>query len=348
MADIIGNIAGNVVENISGILISTIIGILLILIWLPTIIWNEINGKINHDQERNLETSLQKDKKKLIQGILSGSNLSVNFNEITNTNITKPVDSSIFKDYIYIYQDLKILTTNDTSNTDGSYNVNNVAMKDSIIKSISSNISFKPDSNSIDSTKIKDDAYLKPIALKILTNTYDFTPIVSGNNTTTFTYFYNYYGVLNNTIVTDMSPVLNLNKEDSININKYENGTIDQAVISVINRKNTNYLMQLWIIRIVTVVMLCSGLILLVSPIRAVVSGSAGILGSIPVINLVVPLFRLIGGVILGLYDTLSFFGSIILTAVLTLIVYCMVNYTLVSSLILGLIVGLLIFLNKK
>jgi hypothetical protein len=97
----------------------------------------------------------------------------------------------------------------------------------------------------------------------------------------------------------------------------------------------------MWIFRLGTFIMLAGGLMALVSPLRTLVSLMDKLPGILKIIALP-------GQIILGAYDALSFFGALLLTALMTLLVWTVINQPIFSILIVALIAGLSIYFNKK
>jgi len=121
----------------------------------------------------------------------------------------------------------------------------------------------------------------------------------------------------------------------------YEYGPQDAAKKSIINRKKSSNQLQMWVWRLGTFLMLFIGLSLIVSPLTALVQ--LGETLPFPLKILAIP-----GQIILNIYETLSFFGSLLLTILMTFLVWTIINMPKLSVLVGGLLVGLIMYFNKK
>ena len=124
-------------------------------------------------------------------------------------------------------------------------------------------------------------------------------------------------------------------------IYNYEFGPEAVAINTIKTRKDTMDKLQRWGGRIGTFLMLFIGLSLLVSPLRFINQLGDALPG--PLKLLAIP-----GKIILSIYDTLSFFGSLILTILMTFFIWSLINHPLISVFIGGMIVGLLLYFHKK
>ena len=89
------------------------------------------------------------------------------------------------------------------------------------------------------------------------------------------------------------------------------------------------------------------GLILIVEPIRIILNRGPELL-NFPILNIIKPIADIIGQSILFLWDSFSFLGSFVLTAILTTIIYFLVNYTLMSGVSVGVLMIVMFVLNSK
>ena len=122
-----------------------------------------------------------------------------------------------------------------------------------------------------------------------------------------------------------------------MNIYDYEFGPKEDAIIAIKDRKMTDDTVQKMLGRIGTFLMLFIGLSLLVSPLTAIVGLGESLPG--PLKLLILP-----GKIILNIYSTLSFFGSLLLTLIMTFLVWTIINKPMISILVASLLVGLIMF----
>ena len=113
----------------------------------------------------------------------------------------------------------------------------------------------------------------------------------------------------------------------------------------IINDREKSNVLQRWGFRLLAFLALFFGLVLIIEPIRIVLNKGPELL-KLPILNIIQPLASIIGKTILFLWDTFSFVGSLLLTAILTAIVYFLVNYTLISGISLGILIIVIIVLN--
>jgi hypothetical protein len=103
-----------------------------------------------------------------------------------------------------------------------------------------------------------------------------------------------------------------------------------------------------WGWRIINVMALSGGLQLLIEPIRFILNTTTDTIAKTPILNIFAPIAHFFGDGLLALYDTLSFTASIILTILLTLIVYYLINKPLISLIFIALLVGLIMYVKHK
>ncbi len=147
------------------------------------------------------------------------------------------------------------------------------------------------------------------------------------------TYIYKVYCINKNKNVYEVSGLQEKAKEFDIIVNNYEMGNNeDEVITNIINRKKASNTLQKWLGRIGTFLMLFGGLSLLVSPLRMMQN------------NLFFGPVRLL----LDLYQSLSFLGSLLLSVLMTFLVWSIINKPIISVLIVGIIVGISMYLHKK
>lgn len=115
-----------------------------------------------------------------------------------------------------------------------------------------------------------------------------------------------------------------------IPIYEYEYGNIDEIKKTILKRKTEDNIIQKWVGRLLVFLALFIGLVLLIAPIEEFK-------------DTIKNWFPLISGLldlVIQLYTTLSFGFSLILTIVLTTLVYLLVNYPLIAVAGIGLGVG--------
>ena len=129
-------------------------------------------------------------------------------------------------------------------------------------------------------------------------------------------------------------------KELDITIYDYEFGPKEDAINTIKNRKNNADKIQMWLGRIGTFLMLFIGLSLLISPLTAVVQLGESVPGPLK-------LFIVPAKIILNIYETLSFFSSLLLTIIMTFLVWTIINKPILSILVGSLLVGLILYFHK-
>lgn len=114
-----------------------------------------------------------------------------------------------------------------------------------------------------------------------------------------------------------------------MNIYKYEIGTLEEIKTKILNRKVEGNLIERWGGRLLVFLLLFIGLILLISPLESYKDA----------IEKWMPYQAMFIEMIINLYSSLSFGFALILTIVLTAIMYLLVNYTIYA--LLGVGIGL-------
>jgi hypothetical protein len=104
-----------------------------------------------------------------------------------------------------------------------------------------------------------------------------------------------------------------------MNIYKYEIGTLEKIKTKILNRKVEGNIIERWGGRLLVFLLLFIGLILLISPLESYKEA----------IQRWMPYQAMFIEMIISLYSSLSFGFALILTIVLTAIMYLLVNYTM-------------------
>ena len=305
-------------DNIFNSIVGVVIGVFMIIAWLPTIFLTEINNKGNRIEMEKLKGYLNESEFTTKTGKLTGTGITsaIKYNDIT---LVLPFNKG---DYIYIYYTGTLETTTTTANDKTETKVDFVDSK-----------MFKALDIKWNSTDIISDDELKHLSSMIGT-----TESISVNDTQKIQL--TFYGIKNNTDVSKVSGLKQHEKDIDMTVFDYELGADKETVIrNIINRKSDDNTVQKWLGRIGTFLLLCLGLMALISPLRyAINTGSM-----IPGLNFILTPFRWL----IGLYDVASFIIAIILTILMTLFVYALVNYPIISLLLGGLMVGLGLYLKK-
>ena len=304
-------------DNIFNSIVGVVIGVFMIIAWLPTIFFTEINNKGNRLEMEKLKGYLNESEFKTKAGILTGDGIT---SDIKYDNTT--LDSKFTKgSYIYIYYTGTLETTTTTADNKTETNIEYVSK------------SFKPgDIKWNTTTTITDEEQLKHLSSTIGEYTFQI------NNTKKLQL--TFYGIILDTNASMVEGLKIHEKDIDMTVFDYELGADKETVIrNIINRKSDDNTVQKWLGRIGTFLLLCLGLMALISPLRyAINTGS-----TIPGLNFILTPFRWL----IGLYDVASFIIAIILTILMTLFVYALVNYPIISLLLGGLTVGLGLYLKK-
>jgi len=304
-------------DNIFNSIIGVVIGVFMIIAWLPTIFFTEINNKGNRLEMEKLKQYLNKPEFTTISDKLTGTGITsdINYND---TNLKLPFTVS---NYIYIYYTGTLETTTKTADNKTETKVDFVDSQ-----------FFKNGDITWASNIITNDDELKHLSTMIETNEF--------NINTTEKLTLTFYGIRNNTVISKVSGLKIHEDEIDMKVYDYELGADKETVIrNIINRKSNDNMVQKWLGRIGTFLLLCLGLMALISPLRYAVN----IGNNIPVLNVILTPFKWL----VGLYDVASFIIAIILTVLMTLFVYTLVNYPIISLLLGGIITGLTLYLKK-
>jgi hypothetical protein len=337
-----GSLVG--VNSITSIIPSMIFGLILIIAWLPIIYFTEKNNKGNVDEYNLLLEKIDKNIKltDVTDRIMFPYKyISDTPDVISSSSISKYDD---IKD-ILKYDDIKDISINGYKINNKALVNNNVLIKQTIItKTKDSNgkemttiktgtsVVFSP---SIDGSIMEDNDY-EYLAMQNKT----FSTKIKDENNENITYEINVYSIPIGKQIIKVEGLQEFQSELDITIYNYEFGPKENAINVIKNRKSSINTIQKWGGRIATFLMLFFGLSLLVSPLKIIVSLGNALPGPLQLIA--IP-----GRILLSIYNALSFFGSIILTILMTMFIWSLVNYPIVSVLFGGLLIGLIIYFNK-
>jgi hypothetical protein len=307
--------------SITSIIPSMIFGIVLIIAWLPIIYYTEKNNKGNKDEYNLLLEKIDKNIK------LTDISDKISYSPIPTEKImvdiyeVKPED--LLDGNVYITSIKKITTTTTKNNK------------------TETTTSTAPGSN---------------LTIPILINssqmdTYNYQYLAGNNkkksvsmmdpNNSNISYEFDIYSIPKNKQIMQIEGLKEFENELDMAIYDFEFGPKDVAISTIKNRKNSMNLIQRWGGRLATFLMLFIGFSLLVSPLRFLVGLGSALPG--PLYLITIP-----GQILLSIYDTLSFFGSLILTLLMTLFIWSLINYPIVSVLIGSLLIGLILYFKKK
>ncbi len=307
--------------SITGIIPSMIFGIVLIIAWLPTIYLTEKNNKGNLDEYNLLLERIDKNIK------LTDISNKISYSPIPTGKImvdiyeVKPED--LIDENIYITA-LKKTTTTTTSD-------NKTTTNTTIDPSSNLTIPVLINGSSMDIINYQ---YLASFNKK------KSVTIVDPNNSN-ISYEFEIYSIPKNKQIMLVEGLREFENELDMVIYDYEFGPKDIAINTIKNRKSSMNILQKWGGRLGTFLILFIGFSLLISPLRYLVSLGNLLPGPLKLITLP-------GHILLSIYDTLSFFGSLILTLLMTLFIWSLINHPIVSVLIGALLIGLILYFNKK
>ena len=130
-------------------------------------------------------------------------------------------------------------------------------------------------------------------------------------------------------------------KELDMTIYNYEPGPEVNAINAIKNRKSFSNTLFTWLGRLGTFLMLFIGLTMLISPLTFLNQLGDSLPGPLKLIA--IP-----GKIIESIYNALSFFGSLLLTLLMTFFIWSIINYPLISIVIGGLLIGFLSYFGSK
>jgi hypothetical protein len=306
------------VADISSIIPRMIFGIVLIIAWAPVILFSELNNKGNQDEYKFLLDKLANNTiftdmtSQISYPSLIINNAYVNYYEIKADDTTNG--------NIYI-STIKITKTKDANG------------KNTITKEFSNEF-LSP--IKVNNTEMDNENY-KYLAMqnKIISTT------VEHPTDSNISYEINGYAIPRNKQIMKVEGLQEFQTELDMTIYDYEFGPKSKAIEAIKNRKTASNTFQIWLGRIGTFFMLFGGLMLLVAPLQTIINMGESLPGPLKILALP-------GKILMNIYSSLSFFGAFILTLLMTLFIWSLVNYPLVSVLIGGLIIGLMMYFGKK
>lgn len=318
--------------SITSIIPNIIFGIVLIIAWLPVIYFTEKNNKGNNDEYKLLLDKLSS------ALILTDITSQITF-PTPSTNLSPTLPPGVYSIFLYYNITYNFMETNNNNlyvmasrnykMADSNGNkVNNGTDVNFFKKIINTPLVNNVPMNDVDYVYL---AMQNKVFTTTTTDPYD----------STVTYDLTFYSIPKNRIIMKVDGLLNYKEQLDMDIYTYEFGPEYNAKQAIQNRKSKSDTLQMWLGRIGTFLMLFIGLSLLVSPLRFINELGDALPG--PLKLLAIP-----GKIILSIYDTLSFFGSLILTILMTFFIWSLINHPLISVFIGGMIVGLLLYFNKK
>jgi hypothetical protein len=326
MADLLQFMPGlsgsvNNAMSITSIIPSMIFGIFLILAWLPTIYYTEKNNKGNLDEYNLLLEKIDKNIKLTdISDKISYSPIPTG-KQMVDIYEVKPED--LIDENIYITSTKKTTTT--------TTNNNKTTTNTTIDPGSSLTISLLINGAPMDTFNYQ---YLAGINKK------KSITIIDPNNSN-ISYTFDIFSIPKNKQIMQVEGLKEFQNELDMYIYDYEFGPKESAISTIKNRKSSMNIIQKWGGRLATFLMLFIGFSSLMSPLRFLIGLGSMLPGPFKIITLP-------GQILLSIYDTLSFFGSLILTLLMTLFIWSLINYPIVSVLIGALLIGLILYFKKK
>jgi hypothetical protein len=343
----LGNIIpGSSVTSIATIIPRMILGILLIIFWLPVIVFTEKNNKGNNEEYALLLEKIDKNLK---------------LTNVTNKTIYKEIDIAKFNASTPDVSTSGASTSSSTvsNNTITSYPEGFVITND-FIKSNNNNIYYTQkilttttDDKGKSTTTSTQGNIIELYNILIdgqLMNQFDYEYLVKFNkvysttipdkNNNNIKYNIEIYSIPAGKELIKVEGLQEYQNELDMTIYNYEFGPEAVAINTIKTRKDTMDKLQKWGGRIGTFLMLFIGLGLLVSPFEYIVSLGSSL--PFPLSIMAVP-----GQIILSIYNSLSFIGSLILTILMTFLVWSIINSPMISILVASLLVGFILYFKK-
>ena len=310
--------------SITSIIPSIIFGIVLIIAWLPVIVLTEKNNKGNNDEYKLLLSKMSSDL------ILTDISDQVTFPNLESTSDPFTISTyEITSDFMNNNNNNIYVTVDETTQTtDANGKISTVTK----IKSVDLALNIP----SVGDVPLNNDDYIY-LATQNNVLTYTKTDPINSN----ITYKYTFYSIPKDKKIMKVEGLQQFASELDMIIHNYEFGPEDIAKNAIKDRKIKSDKLQMWLGRIGTFLMLFGGLSLLISPLTFLNQLGDALPG--PLKLLAIP-----GKIIASIYNTLSFFGSLILTLLMTFLVWSIINMPLVSILVGSLLVGLILYFNKK
>ena len=322
----------NISSQISSIIPTMILGIFLILAWFPAIIVTELNNRGNDNEYKQLltyindGTTLKLEEVTLTYPPLNTATSAANLSTYKlGDYYTVPLDLINNNNNLHLMSMIETTTTTtDSSNkqiTTTTLDGNELSIGIPTINSVLMNA---------------DDYRYLAMQNKIKTDT-----LTKTENGATKKYTINIYSIPINKQILKVDGLRQHAEKLDMTIYDYEFGPSSDAKESIKQHKSTPDFLVRWLGRLGTFLMLAGGLTSIVSPIRTL----NNLLGQLPwFLNIIaVP-----GQIILSIWDALSIFGSLLLTALMTLLVWTVINKPMYAIIIISLIAGLTIYFKYK
>jgi hypothetical protein len=322
----------NIGSQISSIIPTMILGIFLILAWFPTIIFTEINNKGNDNEYKQLLTYISDD-------TLTLTPVTLNYTPISTA--TSGANLSTFKLGDYYTVPLNLITDNNnlylrsiiettTTTTDSS----NKQITTTTIGRPEHLDLGRPDIGGI-SMDLDDYRYL---AMQNILKT---EQIEKTDGNVKKKYTIDIYSIPKDKEILKVGGLQQHEEKLDMTIYDYEFGPEESAKETIKQHKSNTNLWIRWLGRLGTFLMLAGGLTSIVSPLRTL----NNLLGQLPwFLNII----AIPGQIILSIWDSLSIFGSLLLTALMTLLVWTVINKPMYAIIIVSLIAGLTIYFKYK
>ena len=300
--------------------------LLIVCIVTPFLFLTEVkNRRIDYDVQL-INKKLNNNMTKYMTGIMQNNNNDniTNFSELNSEGILSIISDTPFKNYIYVIQKIE---------TKKKYNKYKIFYDPSNTKFVSQ-IIFK-NNNINEIINCFDDK----INLDYLAeNNFIYNNIITTPEGDI--YCYKYYGIKNNITLTKINELNHITENMNIKIYKFEQGDVCQAKKNIESRKYCkNKMITRWGIRIGLYIMLFSGIILLLESTNYINLLPDSNTNLIPYIDIIKPLVTTFGNYIVDIYNMMNYYGVSLLTLLLGLAVYFVVNQWILSIFIIVLIV---------
>lgn len=318
------------ITDIGSIIPRMLIGILLIVLWIPVIYYTEKNNKGNDEEYalllNKIDTNIKvtdmtsKTEFKDIEQPTSNASDAPNTTLGASGFIITPELLKKYNNNIYLIETMYVTTKDDKGKETTNATVNTTIVLQNI---------------TIDGVLMEgyDYEYLAKYNKVFTTNIQD------KNNTNT-KYTIDIFSIPAGKQIMKIEGLKEFESELDMVIYNYEFGPREAAINTIKTRKNTMDKLQRWGGRLATFLMLFFGLLLLVSPLEFIVRLGSAL--PFPLSLMVVP-----GQIILTIYNSLSFIGALILTILMTFLIWSIINHPMVAILIGSLLIGFILYFNK-
>ncbi len=374
-------IPGSDVTSIATIIPRMLFGILLIILWLPVIIFTEKNNKGNDEENALLLEKIDTNLKltnvtnKTIYKEIDMSKLNIS----TSSSVTSSASTGVSTSGVVTTSTSNASTstpsisrsTNNTaehfdsstssiSNKDITMYPEGFVITNDFIKSNNNNIYYT--SKTVTTTtndKGKKTTMTTPGNSIILQNilidgqlmneyNYDYlvklnkvySTTIQDKNDNNIKYNIEMYSIPAGKELIKVEGLQEFENELDMQIFNYEFGPEEAAINTIKTRKENKNKFQRWAGRIGTFLMLFIGLGLLVSPLQYMVGLGSSL--PFPLSIMAIP-----GQIIVSIYNSLSFIGSLILTVLMTFFIWSIINYPMIAVLVGGLLAGFIIYFKK-